>query len=113
MKLKADYLDSFGDSVDVVIIGGNAGKGVRKGSFGSFLCAARSSEKEDRLRPICFVGSGFNAKDLRFLSEEINRHPISREACMRRGGDIRVIDRNVRSASWNQSGCVLRTNGGY
>ena len=84
MKLKADYLDSFGDSVDVVIIGGNAGKGVRKGSFGSFLCAARSSEKEDRLRPICFVGSGFSAKDLRFLSEEINRHTISRETCTRR-----------------------------
>ena len=84
MKLKADYLDSFGDSVDVVIIGGNAGRGARKGNFGSFLCAARSSDKEDRLRPICFVGSGFSAKDLRFLSEEINRHAVSRETCMRR-----------------------------
>ena len=73
--------------MDVVIIGGKAGKGARKGSFGSFLCASRSAEKEDRLRPICFVGSGFNAKDLRFLSEEINRHAVSRETCMRDGNE--------------------------
>ena len=41
MKLKADYLDSFGDSVDVVIVGAKLGKGQRKDCYGSFLCAVR------------------------------------------------------------------------
>ena len=41
VKLKADYLDSFGDSVDVVIVGAKFGKGQRKDCYGSFLCAVR------------------------------------------------------------------------
>ena len=88
MKLKADYLDSFGDSVDAVIIGGKMGKGSRTGNLGSFLCATRSPENEDRLRPICFVGSGFNETDLTALSNEVNSHLISREECLRREGII-------------------------
>ena len=84
MKLKSDYLDGFGDSVDAVIIGGKMGKGNRTGTLGSFLCATRSPENEDRLRPICFVGSGFSESDLTALSKEVSSHLISREECLRR-----------------------------
>lgn len=48
MKLKADYLDEGGDSVDVVVVGAKAGKGQRRGCFGSFLCAVK--DREDQVR---------------------------------------------------------------
>ena len=37
MKLKKDYIDGLGDTLDVVPIWGNYGSGKRKGLFGAYL----------------------------------------------------------------------------
>lgn len=50
MKLKADYLEEGGDSVDVVVVGAKAGKGQRRDTFGSFLCAVRDKEEQAQAR---------------------------------------------------------------
>ena len=50
MKRKADYLEEGGDSVDGVVVGAKAGKGQRRDTFGSFLCAVRDKEEQVQAR---------------------------------------------------------------
>lgn len=78
VKLKADYLDGLGDSVDVVIIGGKYGKGKRKDQYGSFLCAVKR-KADDRFLPICCVGSGFSDQDLSSLSSVLHKEEVERD----------------------------------
>ncbi|KAI0378701.1 ATP-dependent DNA ligase [Hypomontagnella monticulosa] len=71
IKVKPEYMSGFGESVDVVIIGGYYGSGHRGGILGSFLCGLRASENDIKAGAnpeTCFsfvkVGGGFSAEDL-------------------------------------------------
>lgn len=71
IKVKPDYMTSFGESVDVLIIGGYYGAGHRGGALASFLCGLRVTENDIKagMNPEkCFsfvkVGGGFRAEDL-------------------------------------------------
>ncbi|KAI0156695.1 ATP-dependent DNA ligase [Hypoxylon sp. FL1284] len=71
IKVKPEYMTGFGESVDVVIIGGYYGSGHRGGNLGSFLCGLRASENDiqagaDPEMCLSFVkvGGGFRAEDL-------------------------------------------------
>merc|ERR1740117_2306367 len=63
LKLKKDYIDGLGDSLDVVPIGGFYGKGKRTGAYGAFLLAIWNPEEEE-FQTVCKAGTGFSDEDL-------------------------------------------------
>merc|ERR1712217_860385 len=64
LKLKKDYIEGVGDSIDVVPIGGFYGKGKRHGQYGAFLLAIWNSEEEE-FQTVCKAGTGFSDDDLK------------------------------------------------
>ncbi|KAJ5713296.1 Nucleic acid-binding OB-fold [Penicillium malachiteum] len=73
MKVKPDYMTEFGESLDVVIIGGYYGQGHRGNNLASFLCGLRVDDGNSQGTPqekfwsFCKVGGGFIAADYREL----------------------------------------------
>ncbi|MCJ8307251.1 MAG: ATP-dependent DNA ligase [Nitrosopumilus sp.] len=63
LKLKREYQNELGDSLDLVIIGGFFGKGRRTGSYGTLLLATYD-EDYDTFTSICKVGTGFSDENL-------------------------------------------------
>ncbi len=63
LKLKREYQNELGDSLDLVVIGGFFGKGRRTGSYGTLLLATYDKDY-DAFTSICKVGTGFSDEDL-------------------------------------------------
>ncbi|XP_038218673.1 DNA ligase 1-like [Zerene cesonia] len=64
LKLKKDYLEGCGDSIDAVVIGAYLGRGRRAGLFGGFLLGARDAAA-DGYQTLCKLGTGFSDDQLR------------------------------------------------
>ncbi len=71
LKLKREYQNELGDSLDLVVIGGFFGKGRRTGSYGTLLLATYD-EDEDVFTSICKVGTGFSDEHLDQLYQILN-----------------------------------------
>lgn len=63
LKLKREYRNELGDSLDLVVIGAFFGKGRRTGKYGTLLLATYNQEN-DVFESICKVGTGFTDDSL-------------------------------------------------
>lgn len=77
MKVKPEYMTEFGESLDVVVVGGYYGSGHRGGNLSSFLCGLRVDDERstqgslfEKCWSFCKVGGGFTAADY----QEIRHH---------------------------------------
>ncbi|MEC7373314.1 MAG: ATP-dependent DNA ligase [Thermoproteota archaeon] len=63
LKLKREYQNELGDSLDLVVVGAFFGKGRRTGKYGTLLLSTYNDE-EDIFPSICKVGTGFTDESL-------------------------------------------------
>jgi DNA ligase 1 len=75
IKLKRDYRTELSDTLDLVVVGGLAGRGRRAGMYGALLLAVYDAEG-DRFQTICKCGTGFSDAELAALPARLA--PLSR-----------------------------------
>lgn len=85
LKLKREYRNELGDSLDLVVIGGFFGKGKRTGVYGTLLLATYEPDN-DMYSSICKVGTGFSDEDLdRLYQLLLPRVTLKRDARVESG----------------------------
>ncbi|KAJ3068801.1 DNA ligase (ATP) [Podochytrium sp. JEL0797] len=73
LKVKPDYIDSLGDDLDLVVVGGFYGTGRRGGILSHFLCAVLDNNpnvEERKFVTFCKFGSGYTLAQIEDISHE-------------------------------------------
>ncbi|KAI8383220.1 probable DNA ligase 1 [Nakaseomyces glabratus] len=71
LKLKKDYLEGVGDSLDLCVLGAYFGRGKRTGTYGGFLLGCYNADSED-FETCCKIGTGFSEEMLQTLYEKLS-----------------------------------------
>ena len=81
LKLKREYRNELGDSLDLIVIGAYFGRGRRTGLYGTLLLGTYNPDK-DNFPSVCKVGTGFTDENLdqiyQILSNKITLKKNSR-----------------------------------
>ena len=75
LKLKREYQNELGDSLDLVVVGAFFGRGRRTGKYGTLLLSTYDSE-DDSFPTICKVGTGFTDENLDQLFQILSNKVI-------------------------------------
>ncbi|XP_055334441.1 DNA ligase 1-like [Paramacrobiotus metropolitanus] len=79
LKLKKDYLDTIGDTVDVTVIGAFFGSGKRAGTFGSYICAVYDPDRNE-YQTLCKLATGLSDENLetftKFFQDKVISKPL-------------------------------------
>ncbi|KAL6883745.1 hypothetical protein ACP4OV_011159 [Aristida adscensionis] len=86
LKLKKDYMESIGDSLDLVPIAAFYGRGKRTGVYGSFLLACYDEQNEE-YQTICNIGTGFSEQQLEERSTSLRSKVIEKPKAYYRFAD--------------------------
>ena len=98
IKLKRDYRTELSDTVDLVIVGGFAGRGRRRGVYGALLLAAYDPAA-DVYRTVTKCGTGFSDAELAALPGRLA--PLARAERPAR------VDARQEPDVWFEPGLVL------
>jgi len=75
LKLKREYQNELGDSLDLVVVGAFFGRGRRTGKYGTLLLSTYNSDF-DTFPTICKVGTGFTDENLDQLFQILSNKVI-------------------------------------
>jgi DNA ligase-1 len=98
IKLKRDYRSELSDTLDLVVVGGLAGRGRRAGMYGALLLAVYD-RAADRFQTICKCGTGFSDAELAALP--------SRMASQAREGRPARVDSRWHADVWFEPTLVV------
>lgn len=109
IKVKSDYLDNLGDSMDLVVMGAYYGKGKRTGNYGGYLLGSYNDEME-LYEACCKIGTGFSDENLQAFHAELSNYITTdtREYSYKKGSspDVWFLSRvvwEVKAASLSLS----------
>ena len=98
LKLKREYQNELGDSLDLVVVGAFFGRGRRTGKYGTLLLSTYDSEN-DSFPTICKVGTGFTDENLDQLFQILSNKVILKKNPR--------VESNIESDIWFEPELVL------
>ncbi len=98
IKFKPEYRAGVRDTLDLVIVGANYGRGRRAGAYGAFLLAAYD-QKADMFRTTTKVGTGFSDRDFENFAKILSAHETEQRSAR--------VDAKVKPEVWFEPAVVI------